>query len=61
MKTGSDTAVINGKSVKWSFPVTIVDGAAYLPARDLASALGATIKWTELYGEEKVFTLEREV
>ncbi|MBD2868095.1 copper amine oxidase N-terminal domain-containing protein [Paenibacillus arenilitoris] len=61
VKVGSDAAIVNGKSVNWSFPVTSVDGVTYVPARDLARALHANLAWTTLYGDEKVFTLEREV
>ncbi|CAM3977625.1 copper amine oxidase N-terminal domain-containing protein [Paenibacillus alkaliterrae] len=61
VKVGSDTAVVNGKIEKWSFPVTLIDGVTYVPARDLARVLYAKISWTTFYDEEKVFTLEREV
>jgi hypothetical protein len=61
VKIGSDKAVVNGKTVKWSFPVTVVDGAAYVPARNIASALGAKISWTEFYEDVKIFKIEREV
>jgi hypothetical protein len=47
--------------VKWSFPVTVVDGAAYVPARNFASALGAKISWAEFYEDVKIFKIEREV
>jgi hypothetical protein len=39
----------------------MIDGTTYVPARDLAQALGAKITWTVIYEDEKVFTLEREV
>ncbi|WP_424766396.1 copper amine oxidase N-terminal domain-containing protein [Paenibacillus sp. sgz302251] len=61
VKIGSDTAVINGKSVKWSFPATAIEGTTYVSARDVAKALGAKIYWTTIYIDEKVFTFEREV
>lgn len=61
VKIGSDKAVVNGKTVKWAFPVTIVDGAAYVPARNFASALGAKISWTDFYEDVKIFKIEREV
>lgn len=61
VKIGSDKAVVNGKTVKWAFPVTVVDGAAYVPARNLASALGAKISWTDFYEDVKIFKIEREV
>lgn len=61
VKIGSDKAVVNGKTEAWSFPVTLVEGAAYVPARDLARVLKAKISWSEFYDEEKIFTLEREL
>ncbi|WP_138754750.1 copper amine oxidase N-terminal domain-containing protein [Paenibacillus sinopodophylli] len=61
LKNGSDSAVVNGKTVKWAFPVTVVDGVTYVPARNLANALKAKIGWTDLGDEMKVFSLNREV
>lgn len=61
LKNGSDSAVVNGKSVKWSFPVTVIDGVTYVPARNLAAALKAKIGWSDLGEDMKVFTLDREV
>lgn len=63
VKVGSDTAVINGKNVKWPFPVTSIDGTAYVPARSFADAIGAKISWSTYpyYDDVKVFELEREV
>lgn len=61
LKSGSDTAVINGKKVKWSFPVTIIDGVTYVPARNFASALKAKIGWSEISDDMKIFTFDREV
>ncbi|NIK78457.1 hypothetical protein FHS15_003595 [Paenibacillus castaneae] len=60
LKIGTDAARINSNNVKWSFPVVVIDGAAYAPARDLAKALKATIKWTDIYDDVKLFTFERE-
>ena len=61
LKAGSNQAVINGETVKWSFPVTVIDGVTYVPARDLAKALGAKISWEDLYDDVRVFTFEREL
>lgn len=63
VKIGSDAATVNGKAVKLSFPIIVVEGAAYIPARDFAKVLGAKISWTDLeyYDDVKVFKLEREV
>jgi hypothetical protein len=61
LKNGSDAAVVNGKNVKWSFPVTVIDGVTYVPARNLASALKAKIGWTDVSDEMRIFTLDREV
>ncbi|MDQ8733187.1 copper amine oxidase N-terminal domain-containing protein [Paenibacillus sp. LHD-38] len=61
LKNGSDTAVVNGKNVKWSFPVTVIDGVTYVPARNLAAAIKAKIGWTDLDEDMKVFSLDREV
>ncbi|MCA0755549.1 copper amine oxidase N-terminal domain-containing protein [Paenibacillus sp. N4] len=61
VKIGSDKAVVNGKTETWSFPVTLVDGVSYVPARDLARVLRAKISWSEFYDDEKIFTLEREL
>ncbi|WP_139990559.1 copper amine oxidase N-terminal domain-containing protein [Paenibacillus paridis] len=61
IKNGSDTAVVNGKTVKWSFPATVIDGVTYVPARNLATALKAKIGWTDLGDDMRIFTLDREV
>lgn len=61
LKNGSDSAVVNGKTVKWAFPVTVIDGVTYVPARNLAHALKAKIGWTDLGDDMKVFSLDREV
>ncbi|WP_317972720.1 copper amine oxidase N-terminal domain-containing protein [Paenibacillus sp. CCS19] len=59
---GSKKAVVNGKAVNWSYPVTVVDNIAYVPARDFARAFGATVTW-DTYGDniKYAFTMEREV
>ncbi|NBD26211.1 copper amine oxidase N-terminal domain-containing protein [Paenibacillus glycinis] len=59
LKNGSSNAIINGKTVKWGFPTTVVNGVTYVPARDFAQALGASIEW-EQYGGVKALTLVRE-
>jgi hypothetical protein len=61
LKLGSNKATVNGKAVQWSFPVTVIDGVTYVPARDLAKALQAKISWTEYFEDVKVFVLEREL
>ncbi|CAM4348953.1 copper amine oxidase N-terminal domain-containing protein [Paenibacillus tarimensis] len=61
LKKGSKTAVINGKSVQWSFPVTSVKGTLYVPARDLTKALKGTLYWETLYDEEKILVIERDI
>lgn len=60
-KNGSDVAVVNGKNVKLSFPVTMIEGTTYVPARQLATALKAKIGWSDINKDEKMFTLDREV
>jgi hypothetical protein len=61
LKNGSDAAIVNGKNVKWSFPVTVIDGVTYVPARNLATTLKAKIGWTVISDEMRIFTLDREV
>lgn len=61
LKNGSDAAVVNGKNVTWSFPVTVIDGVTYVPARNLANALKAKIGWTDISDEMRIFALDREV
>ncbi|BBH21676.1 hypothetical protein Back11_30210 [Paenibacillus baekrokdamisoli] len=48
LKVNSKVAVINGKTVTWSFPTTVVSGVTYVPVRDFAKALGATVAWENL-------------
>lgn len=59
---GSKKAIVNGKAVNWSYPVTVIDGNTYVPARDFARALEASVKWYT-YGDniKYNFTIEREV
>ncbi|MGO4540924.1 copper amine oxidase N-terminal domain-containing protein [Paenibacillus sp. 2TAB19] len=60
LKTGSDKVLVNGVGATWSFPVTSVDGTAYVPARSLSNALNAKLAWQDFYGE-KSLTIAREV
>ncbi|MBO7745186.1 copper amine oxidase N-terminal domain-containing protein [Paenibacillus sp. MWE-103] len=59
LKNGSGNAIINGKTVKWSFPTTVVNGVTYVPARDFAKAFGAEIRWENMFGT-KVLIMNRE-
>lgn len=52
LQKGSKVVTINGQKVNWQFPVTAVDDALYVPARDLAVALGATLHWETYYEDE---------
>ncbi|WP_338554996.1 copper amine oxidase N-terminal domain-containing protein [Paenibacillus sp. KS-LC4] len=61
VKNGSDAAIVNGKSVKWAYPATTVNGTVYVSARNLAKSLGATLKWDSYYNSEKYLIIEREV
>ncbi|PWV92472.1 copper amine oxidase-like protein [Paenibacillus cellulosilyticus] len=58
---GSKQALVNGSKVTWSYPVTVVDNVAYVPARDFAKALGATVSWLSYDDIKYRFTMEREV
>lgn len=60
LKIGSDKVLVNGVSATWSFPVTSIDGTAYVPARHLSNALKAKLGWGDFYGE-KILLIEREV
>ncbi|UVI31727.1 copper amine oxidase N-terminal domain-containing protein [Paenibacillus spongiae] len=61
LKSGSKQAAINGKTVNWSFPVTVVDGVTYVPARDFVKALGGKVYWEDSYDDEKMLVIEREL
>ncbi|WP_127533702.1 copper amine oxidase N-terminal domain-containing protein [Paenibacillus kobensis] len=62
LKKGSSQATVNGKTVKWSFPTTTIDNAVYVPARDLAKALGASVRWETFDTNEKLWLeITREV
>jgi len=64
LQLGSRDAVVNGKPVKWSYPVTLLaSGVTYVPARDLAAALECKISWQAMYegSPEQVFVISREV
>ncbi|QHT60018.1 copper amine oxidase N-terminal domain-containing protein [Paenibacillus lycopersici] len=60
LKKGSSNAIINGKTVKWTFPMTVVDNKTYVPARDFAKALGAQISWEADEDDFKLLILVRE-
>jgi hypothetical protein len=60
VKTGSKQAVVNGKAVKWSFPVMLVQGVTYVPARDLVKALGGKVYWKSFEEDGPVLVIERE-
>lgn len=60
-KNSSDASV-NGKSQKWAYSATVIDGVTYVSARDLAKALGCKYQWLTYDENVKyVFQLEREV
>lgn len=60
LKVNSNIAVINGKTVKWAFPTTVVRGVTYVPVRDFAKALGGTVSWERLWGESGMVSISRE-
>jgi hypothetical protein len=60
VKVGSDIAKVNGVEQAWPTTVTSIDGVTYVPARKLAEALGADIKWETIYDDWKVLTITRE-
>jgi hypothetical protein len=60
LTNGGSQAVVNGEAVDWAHPVTIINGAAYVPGRDLMKALGGTITWVD-YDGWKVLILKRDV
>jgi|GEM_PF-603818 len=39
-------AIVNGEEVQWSAPVQARNGVTFVPARDIADALGADIYWS---------------
>ncbi|QAY68209.1 copper amine oxidase N-terminal domain-containing protein [Paenibacillus protaetiae] len=63
LTSGSDTVTVNGKNVKWQFPVTSVNGTTYVPARSFVSALGAGLHWESFYedGSNDILVISREL
>ncbi|WP_168122309.1 copper amine oxidase N-terminal domain-containing protein [Paenibacillus sp. HB172176] len=61
MQIGSDKVIINGVEELWPTEVTLVESTAYVPARKLAEALGASIEWQTLYEDWKMLNIEREL
>lgn len=51
---------INGKNAELSYPATVVRGSLYVPARDIARFLGASIS-VQKESYTHYVTLEREV
>jgi hypothetical protein len=61
MKSGSKAVIVNGTAVKWSYPLTRLNGGTlYVPARDLIGALGGMVKW-QGSSDNRTFIIEREV
>lgn len=60
LKLGSSIATVNGVEQAWPTSVTSIDGVTYVPARKLAEALGADIKWETIYDDWKELTITRE-
>lgn len=60
VKLGSNIAVVNGVEQLWPADVTSIGGITYVPARKLAEALGADIKWETFYDDSKQLTITRE-
>jgi hypothetical protein len=47
LTVGSSQVVVNGETVDWVYPVTIMaDGLAYVPGRNLMETLGGSIAWS---------------
>lgn len=42
---GSQTAIVDGKTVRLDVPAQIINGATYLPLKFIASALKQTVSW----------------
>ncbi|MBM7567427.1 copper amine oxidase N-terminal domain-containing protein [Paenibacillus sacheonensis] len=59
LKKGGVNAIINGKTVAWRFPLTVVNDMTYVPARDFANAIGAQVSWEQDY-DSKTLILVRE-
>ncbi len=60
VKAGSRTAVVNGTARNWAFPATVIQGVTYVSARDLAHALGATLRWESFGPDDRILVIERE-
>ncbi|MDF2834421.1 MAG: copper amine oxidase domain protein [Paenibacillus sp.] len=60
VKIGSNIAKVNGVEQTWPTTVTSIDGVTYVPARKLAEALGADIKWETIDDDWKELTITRE-
>lgn len=60
MRTGSNNVTLNGKTVTWSFPPTVINGVTYVPARDFVKALGGTLQWNTDDYEDDYLVISRE-
>lgn len=58
IQIGSDTAVVNGKTVKLDSPAFIENDRTYTPVRFISENLGAKVSWDE--GSENVFIIKDE-
>jgi len=58
-RLGSDKFVVNGAEQQWPATVSVIDGSAYVPARMLAEALGASIEWETIYEGWRMLRIER--
>lgn len=58
---GSKFVTVNGETVEWSYPVTVMaDGAAYVPGRNLMETLGGKIEWDYKFGS-RVLIMTRDI
>lgn len=46
IQTGSRIVIVNGEELQWSAPVEARNNVTFVPARDIADALGADIYWS---------------
>ncbi|MFC5652446.1 copper amine oxidase N-terminal domain-containing protein [Paenibacillus solisilvae] len=60
LKMNSNAAVVDGKTVKWAFPTTVIRGVTYVPVRDFAKAIGGNVSWEKLYGNSSMLSITRE-
>ncbi|MBW7455619.1 copper amine oxidase N-terminal domain-containing protein [Paenibacillus sepulcri] len=60
LKVGSNQAVVNGKTLKWAFPATVIQGVTYVSARDLVKALGGELSWQSWYEDNDMLVINRE-